>query len=612
MSIYQNNLNAIKEKDNMLYQAVMDRKFDDEDIQLESVAAKDGTAILRITKDGKGYYMNSPYNPIQEAVKFANQYQEVIDYSVMFFLGIGNGIAADQIIQITGEHVRYLFYEPSPAIFLFVLEHFDLTELIENPNTRIIVKSLNDSYFDAELGGFAGLDNYKIIIYDALPKYKLLFPEDYKDMEDRYRYIINLIRVNIGTGKYFGKDTARNNIYNMRYLLHCNCEEEFEGVFPIDMPAILVAAGPSLEKNVHLLKEAKGKALIIAVDTALRYLVEQGVQPDIAVAADPRKPVCLFQNDKVRQIPLAIHSSVNYKAVELMAGQKIIYASSDNAYYDGIFQLAGRHMYSLRTGGSVSTLALSLAIAWGFRRLVLVGQDLALAPGKVHAGKDDIDTEKLTGELIEIEGYYGEPVYTSPDYKNYLDWYEMVVRTDDEMEVINATEGGAKIKGTVQMSLKEVIDTYCNQSFEFEQTIRNMPSTFSKDQEKELLNKWDTSVKNLEELGHNLELGIQLINQGIDIIREGGYSRDKVYDIHKRISAIVEESGSMDEIYFIDRMIAEKEEDVLSDIYEIEEDNDAEHCRMLEKLKQYLDSMCSAVEEVRSMFGEIIEEVKQD
>jgi hypothetical protein len=609
MLIYEKNLAAIQNRDAKLYQAIMENEMEPEEMTFHLDTAKNGEEILYAMKDGKLQYMNSRYNPQSEAERFAAQYHAVPDYAYMIFFGLANGGIARKIIESRGENVKFLFYEPSPNLFLLVLKHFDITDLFECPRVRIVVAGLNDDYLDTDISMNVHLDNYKYCYFDVLPTYKQLFEEEEKKLEHKYRFLVVMVGSNVATACFFGKAEAYNNVYNMRYLFKCNCEEEFDGVFPTDRPAIVVAAGPSLEKNVHYLKEAKGKFLIIAVDAALRYLVEQGVQPDIAIVADPKKPVKLFEDERVQQLPLGLFSAANYEVIELMK-QKIIFLSSECSYYDKIFALAGKHMYSLAGGGSVATFAFVLAIAWGYRKIVLVGQDLAFS-NKIHAGNDDYDTEKLDGDKVEIEGYYGDKVYSSPDYVFYKEWYEMEIKGDDDLEVINATEGGAKIDGTVPMALKEVIDSYDVEPFDFEKTIREMPPTFSAEQRECIVQMWRDSIENLHTLKQKLYDGIRNIKSGIQLIKGKRYTEAQVARIQRKVNKIIVQCNEFEEIYFVDRMVAEEEGDVLGDIYDAKEDDAEEVCRMFEKTLKYMKAMHAAVDEVREMFEKVIKDTTE-
>lgn len=609
MDIYEKNLEVIRLKDQRLYQAIMDEAYEQDDIIVEVENARNGMPIIKVVQEDTAVYMNSQYDPEKEAVKFVGQYQNVLDYSVMFFMGFGNPYAVKQLLGTLGEHVTLVFYESSIAIFLHTIRQYDVTDIINDDRVELFVKGLNTEQYIGEWSELITYENYRVCIFDALPKYRKLFPENCKEVEEIYHHLVQMMANNVETIAHFAKDRVRNDIYNMRHLDNCNCEEDFEDALPVDIPAIIVAAGPSLEKNVMLLKEAKGKAFIIAVDTIFKYLIERDIIPDLVVSVDPRKAMRLFEGAETAGVVLAMESCLNYRAVDLMAQQKVIFITSENAYYNMMFQLVGKHMYSLASGGSVSTMAFALAITWGFRRLVLVGQDLALAPDKVHAGNVGNQHGRLQGEQIPVEGYYGDTVYTSLDYKNYLDWYNVVVANNENLEVINATEGGADIRATVKMPLREVIDTYCTEEFDFERAIKDMPPSFPPEQKHLYVDKWKESVDILTELGYQLVKGARLADKGIKIIRKGRYSAKEIQKIQNDIDTILEYCESKDEIYFVDCMVAEKEKDILGDLYKAEVDNDEEYCRILEKLKSYMNSMESAIDEVKGLFQEIIAEV---
>lgn len=612
MSVYDKNLQVLKEKDQVLYKAVLDWK---EPVEEHCFVQKtrNGAWILAIERDGRNYYMGSRYNPEREAERFAGQYRSLVNESYMIYLGFGDGRIARSVIANKGDRVQYLFYEPSPDIFLYVLHHFDISDVLENDRVRIMVKDMGDKVLDVEIGKGITDENFRWCILDALPLYKQLFVEDYDVVKQKYSFLVSLVAANLTTTGYFGKEEARNNILNMKELFHSNCEEDFEGVFPTDRPAIIVAAGPSLEKNVEYLKQAKGKMMIIAVDTALRYLVSQGVQPDLAVVADPKKPVRLFEEDAVRKIPLALCSSANNEIIRMMKDEKLVFVSAEGAYFEKMYQIAGKHMYTLSGGGSVATFAFVLARAWGYSKIVLVGQDLALAPDKVHAGKDDVDLYKLKQNKIEIEGYYGDKVYTSRDYNFYREWYEMIIPRkigDLELEVINATEGGAKIKGATQMTLKEVIDSCDAESFDFEGTIRNMPCTFNSTQKQEVVNMWKESIAHIEELRDKLQDGMQETCGVINAIQN-----NDPFDFVKaqrKIKKIIEDCNVYEEIFFIDVLVSQNYKNIIIDILDSKDDNSEECVRLLNKQKEYMNQMYDAASTVKEWFVELVDSVKGD
>ena len=610
MSYFEKNLRIIKKKNPRLYEAIKEWNNATQ-VNCSIVEAKNGSPIICVEKEKKEYYMGSRYNPEKEAERFAKQYESLVDYSYIIFVGLGSGVLAEQVIKANGANVQYLFYEPSTDIFLCALQNYDMAYVLDHDNVNIIVKGMNDQTLDIDIGRCITVENYKWCILDAMPLYKQLFEESYELVRQKYSFLVTMVGSNIATNSYFGRNEARNNILNMKELFHSNCEEDFEGVFPTDRPAIIVAAGPSLEKNVQHLKKAKGKLLIIAVDTALRYLLSQDIQPDLVAVADPKKPVQLFENKETHRIPMAFCGSANNDIVKLMKDTKVILASAEGEYFDQMYQIAGKHMYVLSAGGSVATFAFVLARAWGYHEIILVGQDLALSNNKVHAGKDDIDTFKLSRDKIEIEGYYGEKVYTSPDYSFYREWYEAVLAQKidgEELKVINATEGGAKIEGTIQMPLQEAIESVRVEPFDFEKTIKEMPCTFNEQQQEKVIQMWKDSVAHMNQLRYKLQRGIRLIDQGIQMIKIHTYTVSKIKKIQKEIGKIAEECNNFDEIIFVDYYISPEHGDVLGDVLSIKEDNVEECIRMFSKMRGYMESMYDATKDIENLFKELLDD----
>lgn len=607
---FEKNMKALKAQDELLYEAICEYDSTQPQYCPEIVQAKDGTEITKIVKDGKEWFLNSQYRPLQEATTFVEQYSQVIDYSFMVFLGFGNGMLARQLHQSMGEHVVLLFFEPSVEIFLHTMQHYDISDLFAAENLFITVEELNKEKVPEILTAHIQFDTYRNAIYDALPKYRQLFPEKNLWLEDFYRQGVMNVRVYLDTQQAFGKSFAINNIQNMKHLLNCNYRDDFKDVFPHDIPAVVVAAGPSLEKNIEVLKKMKGKALIVAVDTALRYLTEQGMKPDLGITVDAEKPIRLFDTEKIRELTLVIDSGSNYRAADLLSRHKLIFSGGNYVYYKKVFKINRRNFEFLKNGGSVATVAFSLLREWGVQRIILVGQDLALAPDKVHAGNDDVDLHKLDSDKIAIEGYYGNIVYTTWDYDAYRKWFEEVIEEEDCPEVINATEGGARIKGAIQMPLQKVLDTYCTREFDFEKAIEDVPIVFTEKDRPQLLALWEESVKNLGKLKRNFKEGIRLVEEEIRLITRKHYSKGNMRDIHRRLDKIFKECDSYMEIQLVDSMIAAEEEKILDDLYEMKESNDEEHCRLLEKLKKYLASMLEATDEVKELYVSVINQVQ--
>ena len=271
-------------------------------------------------------------------------------------------------------------------------------------------------------------------------------------------------------------------------------------MIPRDIPAIIVAAGPSLNKNIKELKKAKGRAFIIAVDTAIKPLLAEGIIPDMFAIVDGKKPIELVEKEEARNIPLLTSISAANSVLSYHTGKKFFY-NEGYVYINSMFYRNGESFETVACGGSVATSAFALAFMIGIDTIILVGQDLALTGNKTHA--DGTFQEKMetidTSHSIMVPGNIEKEVPTRDDFKMYLEWYNQYIKDCKEyrkqFKVINATEGGAKIDGTEVMTLKDAIDRECKKKIDIQECFEKLHPVFDENERK----------KNLEFMQHTPE-----------------------------------------------------------------------------------------------------------
>lgn len=275
-----------------------------------------------------------------------------------------------------------------------------------------------------------------------------------------------------------GPLVQRNLISNMPLLLRANVLDEVQNRFA-QVPAIVVAAGPSLDKNVRELLRLNGSALIICVDTALKTLNKHGIKPHIVVTSDPTQD-----------------NAAHFENVQWPDGA--VFAFAPDCYYSIPRQYAGvpqkiclyddsaRITYRLRAmlpfrcfmdrPMHVGESAIRLALMMGCDPIIFAGLDLALPSdySATHAESSaracrilsrsaaDIQVELPNGKtvthtLISVPGVHGEPVQTFYSFKMYLDQLEDLIESNP-IRWIDATEGGAVKKGSDILSLHKVVD----------------------------------------------------------------------------------------------------------------------------------------------------------
>ncbi|MDP8246241.1 MAG: DUF115 domain-containing protein [Candidatus Hinthialibacter antarcticus] len=245
-------------------------------------------------------------------------------------------------------------------------------------------------------------------------------------------------------------------------------------------PAIIVAAGPSLDRNVHHLADAQSRCIIICVDTALRTLRANNIAPHIVVSNDPTElNVHHFEGvEFARDTILAYDPELYAPITRSWPGRRLLMNLEKSAFTRWMERAVAPFGY-VPKGVSVGNAAFFLARALGAGPIVFVGLDLAFDPkgGRTHTQGSALHREHqeiqpgstnaqlgprsesnaMQEKIVWVDGVHGEPVPTSQIMSMYLrQFVEEIAHTD--ARVIDATEGGALIAGTELHTLKEALD----------------------------------------------------------------------------------------------------------------------------------------------------------
>jgi hypothetical protein len=343
--------------------------------------------------------------------------------------------------------------------------------------------------FDSVLNRLMELERLKDLQLFILPNYDVLFEDESKALLKQCEDTALKKRVEYNTLVAFSGDTPLNVLKNSKYLCEGYKTIQLFGAIPTDIPGIVVAAGPSLNKNIKDLKKAKGKAFIIAVDTALKPLLREGIVPDMFFIVDAQKPLELVQVEGAEQIPMVTTLNATPEILNYHKGKKFFFDES-YLFAEKILKKSGLPWGDVCSGGSVATNAFSLLYKIGLKTIILVGQDLALTGKKTHADGTFEETmpEVDTRNCIWVEGNCEDKVPTEADLKVFLNWYESSIQSYKEhtegFRVINATEGGAKIKGTEVMALKEAIAEVCTKEVDIVECLDSLSPMLNEENRK--------------------------------------------------------------------------------------------------------------------------------
>lgn len=445
--------------------------------------ALDGNSIVVVEKEGRRLYLDGKREP-QKTAKFEiAKWGRLNRNATVFIVGFANITFIKQLLLETENTVNIMIYEPSIDIFYSVLQNVDISELFNKRKIAFVVEGINEQEQTGLISTFINLSNVEFIKHYENKNYCELFPKKIVEFLKKIDKRISDEIVGKNTMIRYSAVEADNVFHNIKYLCNGSITTQLCEIIPTDIPAIIVSAGPSLNKNIMELKRAKNKAFIVAVDTAVRPLVKAGIIPDLYVIVDGLKPKELLDFDEAKKIPVMSSISATKEILESHVGKKIFYFEGQSFIWS-IMAMNGVSFSTVSCGGSVACSAFSLVYKMGFSKIILVGQDLALTGNKTHADgtfKDKMD-EIDTCHNLKVQGNYEKEVPTRSDFKFYLDWFNYYIEGCQGIHVINATEGGARIKNTEIMTLHDAIDRECKREIDIQQCFEKLQPVFNSEQ----------------------------------------------------------------------------------------------------------------------------------
>ena len=442
--------------------------------------AKTGVPTLAIRQsDGRPASYHSRYDPVKEAEKqVSNAY---LGQTHVLLLGFGLGYMTEEILKklpagVAGPQIFVV--EPDPGVFFCALQSRDLSKILSSPRIAWCVGMTPDQigdFWNASLD-WTVLDKLAIIDHPpSMSRFKSIFER----VVEKIRYLCNRSKGNLVTLMHAGFEFHSNNFSNLAETFFLpgigRLFDRFRGV-----PAIIVAAGPSLDKNMHLLKTIKGKFPILAVDTAFRQLLANGIKPDIVCAADPsyENSLDFVGVEEEDDVVLAIEPMTHPDISTCFKGPRMLMTFGGGLF--PIYKDYREPVGKLICWGSIATTVFDLAKNLGADPLVFIGLDLSFADGRLHARgsySDDLLYEKVhaynsieheTADYIATRGSYkfvrsdGTTLYTDQNMKLYKDWFEDQFRQIDR-KIINASEGGIVDRFVDLMPLEMVIEKFADQ-----------------------------------------------------------------------------------------------------------------------------------------------------
>ena len=498
----------------------------------------DGLPLLRIvTREREEILLYCRLNPRQKIEKDLKELTFRAEDATLF-LGFGLGYHIEEIVRLMEVDHEVIVVEPSMEVFRLALGCRDLREILTNDRIHLIVGK--------DLGGLDQILEYHLMRIVAghlneitLKPLQVAFPNMYADAKDRIQKV--LLNLKLSYRHCMERHPLLSNVLNNATSLEMALDATSLSGLLAGKPAIVVSGGPSLSKNMGLLRQAQGKACIIAVDTALQPLLTQGTKPDFVVSLDPAE-----QNyrkieglPKPLDIPLVYEPGVYSKIPEHFGGFRFVSRGLNSLSH----WLLNRGGFGKRLGKAISAahLAFFLARTMEADPIILVGLDLSFPDERHHVeGAPFVWAPHPDEEYQLVPDVSGGMVKTIPGFQAMIGLFEAEIAKTGA-RCIDATEGGAFIQGTEVMSLASVLERYVSQSQiavkEKLKSIRPPSSSGARKRTADGLSWILAEAQSISDLGQQ---ALPLIGQAIDMVDRDAYGDKKFSELATKIQALDE------------------------------------------------------------------------
>lgn len=472
--IWLNNLKALYRKDMFLAQKLDELPYSD---HIEIITAKNGEKTAQVLlNDGRKLLLHSRYNPREEARRFTRSLD--LDNKFVFVIaGIGLGYHIEEIFENSSEETIVVVIEPDLYLIKAALWNIDLSYQIQN-NQLIFIYSSNKADLHEKLNPLSATLTLgtQLAAYAYTREWNAEF---HKEIRESFSDYLAFCKISFQTFLTNSRTTQQNVANNLIYYVCCPPIDIIRNRFE-NLPAVIVSAGPSLRKNVHLLKEFRDKIIIICVQTTLKMLLDMGIKPDFVTSLD-WSPVSkrFFENiDDFDDIHLIAEPKVSEAVPDTFTGKKSLLK---NDFADLCIGKLAKKRDGLRAGSTVAHLAFYLAEYIGANPIIFIGQDLAFTDNRYYAPGNPLheiwqvelnrfytlemkEWERIVRHrpiLRKVKDIKGNTIYTDEQMFSYIQQFERDF-AQSRATVIDATEGGAMKRGTIVLTLKEALQNYAH------------------------------------------------------------------------------------------------------------------------------------------------------
>jgi hypothetical protein len=423
---------------------------------IETPTSRSGSPSLVV--DGVSYH--SPYDPIRESARFFNSLN-LEGADIVFQFGWGLGYASEALRTRCKPSARIFILEPDDEL-LNLSRRSTQDDLAWRDSRFQFVSGSQVCRFFSHNPPLACQETDNILWVEwpaAIQLHKPLLEE----LKKAFRTQLRDRAANLLTHFQNGRMYFENVIRNFQYQGDADAGHLF-GRFK-GKPLVIVSAGPSLDRNIRELQDMEGRCFLLAVDTALRPLLEMGIAPHAVIIADPQE---LNAKHIVGVMPketfLIAEQGVHFTALEA-ASRRFLFGLG--LFPDPLLARFGFPRTPLNVWGSVATAALDLACKVEASAVIFTGQDFAFSWNRKYAshtifGDSTLESTGSSGRAGIFEtDIWNHAIPTTENLVAYRDFFVRRMKAERHVRFINASEGGILTEGAELLSLGDALHQCC-------------------------------------------------------------------------------------------------------------------------------------------------------
>ncbi|EPD4932959.1 motility associated factor glycosyltransferase family protein [Campylobacter jejuni] len=445
--------------------------------KFELILGKDNLDInLKDTSDNTFLYENV----IDELNSMLNTYNDkYLLYPVLYFYGFGNGILFKALLQ-NKNHQHIVVFEKDIEIIWVIFHILDFSSELQSARLMILnTSSLDIEFFSNFCSSKPFFQFSRIYFLELMSHYYERFHEDILGLNKKLAENFKNSIVSYGNDPLDALQGIEQFVYNLPQMItHPSYKELLSKRKGISDTAIIVSTGPSLTKQLPLLKKYANKATIFCADSSYPILAKHGIKPDYVLSLE-RIPLTseFFNNDFGefdKDIVFVCAGVVHPKTIEYLKNKTFIITQKILAfpYYINL-----KNFCYAAIGFSVAHMAYEFATHLNYKNIIFIGQDLAYAEDGFSHTKDYSNLDKHEGHFQRDKGKFQCLAYggngkaeSSEVWTMFRFFLQDTISRNIISTTYNCTEGGARIEGTIEKpflwACENLLDKDLNKPFE--------------------------------------------------------------------------------------------------------------------------------------------------